>query len=163
MFALRHRLMRHESLKRLAAAGVLDSAGDQSDSAYLLRLLAFELLLKVVIEGSIRQTVRGHDYQTLFSRLLDTQQAEILRMAGDRIGPSALNSNYQMVLQDLGRNFVNLRYPYEKYNDITPENYAKRGEEWIAAGGHVSDADYRYHPEELLGLTAALQRVVDVS
>ena len=50
MGTVRHELMLRESASRYASAELLQAAGDSSDSAYLLELLGFELLLKVVVE-----------------------------------------------------------------------------------------------------------------
>jgi hypothetical protein len=42
---------------------------------------------------------------------------------------------------------------------MTESEYAAVGAKWIASGAANSDADFRYHPEELLGLTHALQHL----
>lgn len=161
MGTLRHKLMHRESEKRLAAAQLLQTSGDDSDSAYLLRLIAFELLLKLVVERSTNIAAHGHIYQDLFKLLPPDRQAEILRIAGERIGPSALASDHTGVLTELASNFVKLRYPYEKYSHMTTSEYAEVGAKWIAAGANTADADYRYHPEELFGLTFALQQIAN--
>ncbi len=161
MGIVRHKLMIEESEKRFASAKLLRSAGDSSDSAYLLQLLAFELLLKVVVEQSTQSIAHGHNYKDLFASLSPQRQAEVLRIAGERIGPSLLTTNQNGVLSDLGSNFVKLRYPYDKYNDLTHQEYVRVGADWVAAGARLEDADYRYHPEELFGLTYALRQVVN--
>ena len=153
--------MLRESNKRFNSAELLRASGDDSDSAYLLRLIGFELLLKLVVERSTRSIVHGHIYRDLFNQLSPQEQADILRVAGERIGPSALSNDHLFVLTDLGSNFVKLRYPYEKYGHMTQQEYAQVGANWVAAGANTADADYRYHPEELLGLTFALQQVAN--
>ena len=102
---------------------------------------------------------KHHWYEKIFSDLQENTQADILRLSGERIGPSALASNHMGVLKELGSNFSGLRYPYEKYSGMTEQQYFAVGNDWIAQGGDISDADYRYHPEELLGLTWALQQL----
>lgn len=158
---MRHKLMLQESSKRFNSSDFLRASGDDSNSAYLLQLIGFELLLKVVVERSTNSNVHGHVYQDLFSKLSQQEQEDILRIAGERIGPSALSSNHIGVLTDLGSNFVKLRYPHEKYGHMTQEQYTQAGASWIAAGAKTADADYRYHPEELLGLTFALQQLAN--
>ena len=69
METVRHKLMLKESEKRSASAELLRTAGDDSDSPYLLDLLAFELLLKVLVERSAAAEVCGHHYDKLFARL----------------------------------------------------------------------------------------------
>jgi hypothetical protein len=49
------------------------------------------------------------------------------------------------------KNFIALRYPYEKYEGFTEEQYRARGEAWLAAGADPAAADFTYHPEELNG------------
>ena len=92
-------------------------------------------------------------------RLPSSEQTDILRIAGERIGPSALATDHEVVLAELGSNFVKLRYPHEKYGHLTQEEYAQVGSIWIEAGAQLATADYRYYPEELLGLTFALRQV----
>jgi HEPN domain-containing protein len=161
MGTMRHKLMLQESSKRFNSSELLKASGDDSDSAYLLQLVGFELLLKVVVERSINSHVHGHVYQDIFNKLSQQEQDDILRVAGERIGPSALTSNHISVLTDLGSNFVKLRYPYEKYGHMTQEQYTQVGASWIAAGARTEDADYRYHQEELFGLTFALQQLAN--
>lgn len=159
MGTVRHKLMLQESDRRRASAELLRAAGDNSDSAYLLELLAFELLLKVVVEQSTKSVAHGHKYQDLFALLSSLEQSNILRIAGERIGPSALGTDHKGVLADLGSNFVGLRYPYEKHGNLSQEEYRRVGTAWIATGAQLGDADYRYYPEELLGLIFALRQV----
>ncbi|KXS33129.1 MAG: hypothetical protein AWT59_0686 [Candidatus Gallionella acididurans] len=162
MSTLRHKLMHQESEKRLHAAQLLSAASDDSDSAYLLQLIAFELLLKIVVEKVTQTNAHSHKYQDLFNSLPLEKQDEILCIAGERIGPSELSSDYAGVLMDLGSNFVKLRYPYEKYSHMIEPDYEKVGAKWIASGANTADADFRYHPEELFGLTFALQQVANI-
>ena len=164
MGTVRHKLMLRESESRLSSARLLRFTSDSSDSAYLLELLAFELLLKLVMERATQSAApTHHHYDTIFGNLPQETQAEVLRLAGERIGPSALSSDHLGVLKDLRSNFVLLRYPYEKYSNMSEVEYAAVGDSWIANGARTSDADYRYHPEELLGLTFALQQLANGS
>mgnify|MGYP002780817075 CR=1 FL=1 len=161
MDKIRHTLMLRESEKRIGAAALLRDAGDDSDSAYLLRLLGFELLRKVVVEQQTSSVPHGHKYAELFASLPASVQSDLLRLSGERIGPSGLTTTHATVLGDLGRNFVGLRYPYEKYGDMTQAEYERIGQDWIEAGAGNAGAEYRYHPEELFGLIVALQQVAN--
>jgi HEPN domain-containing protein len=163
METVRHSLMLRESAKRFAAADVLRAAGDESDSAYLLQLIGFELLLKVVVERATGKEAHGHDYFPLFNRLPQETQANLLQMAGQWAGPSALATNHEGVLTDLGSNFVKLRYPHEKYSSLTHEQYRNVGNDWVTRGSNSAEADFRYHPEELRALTLALREIADAS
>jgi hypothetical protein len=157
---VRHKLMRRESENRLAAAETLTKAQDESDTAYLLRLLAFELLLKLLVEVTTGfEAPKHHHFHKLFRLLPQQTQTDLLRVTGQRIGPSALTTNHISVLKDLGRNFVTLRYPFEKYSDMTETEYRDAAVKWLTSGAPTSRGDFRYHPEELFGLTTALKQV----
>jgi hypothetical protein len=164
MNKLRLRLMHQEALQRLRDAEMLSEAigvGEQSDSPYLLRLLGLELLLKAVFESVLRKPahVHRHNYEALFNELPTDLQAKLLTLAGERIGPSALNANHASVLREWGQNFIALRYPWERYASLSEEEYSRVGGEWAAKGAELEDATFRYHPEELFGFLAALQVV----
>ena len=160
MSTVRHWLMLQESETRLASAELLRDAQDDSDSAYLLELLAFELLLKLVMERSTGSTAPTHHfYERIWDSISLETQTELLRLAGERVGPSGLTANVRAVLQDLGSNFVQLRYPFERYSHMTEAEYSRVGASWIANGASTSEAHFRYHPEELVGLTFALQKL----
>lgn len=157
MDELRRKLMLEESASRLRAAERLCSV-DDSSSAYLLRLLGFELLLKLVYEQiSGNPAPRHHKYEEIFCALDQETQDSLLQLAGERIGPSGLTEDAVRVIKELGLNFIELRYPYEKYARMSSEEYAQLGSDWIASGAKLEDAIFRFHPEELLGLTYAAQ------
>jgi len=160
MDALRRDLILRESASRLQAADALRRAGDASDSAYILRLLAFELLLKVLVEDRTGEPApKHHRYAELFGKLLAETQTNLIQLAGERIGPSALAQDHLDVLEELGRNFIELRYPYDKYVGLSREQYVAAGDNWAVGGAKLGEATFRYHPEELLGLTHAAQQL----
>jgi HEPN domain-containing protein len=160
MDKFRRNLMLRESKSRLRSADLLRTANDDADSAYLLRLLAFELLLKVILEESLGVAPpRHHRYGELFVTLPDEVKVNLISLAGERIGPSALSSDAIKVLDELGSNFIDLRYPYDKYVGMSEAQYRQAGMDWISAGSAPENAVFRYHPEELLGLTYAAQKI----
>lgn len=69
MTPIRQALMLREAATRLNAADLLRDAGDESDSAHLLRLLAFELLLKAALEKATGSSGAYHKYDKLFAAL----------------------------------------------------------------------------------------------
>ncbi len=159
---VRLRLMHQEALRRLRDAETLSAAmglGEESDSPYLLRLLGLELLLKFVFESVLRKPGRGHEYEKLFNELPSDLQSRLLLLAGEHVGPSALASNHQLVLQEWGKNFIALRYPWERYDGLSEEQYARVGDEWAANGAPLEGATFRYHPIELSGALDALRLV----
>ena len=152
-------LMHREALRRLADAKVLS---DRGDSAHLLCLIGLELLLKLIHEVTLRRkTTHGHKYELIFRDLPIEIQEEIIKRAGARIGPSALNSGALKILREWGKNFVNLRYPYEKYEGLTEKEYSALGEDWLKAGASLEEAHFRYFPEELFGMVDALKGMAE--
>lgn len=160
MDALQRRLMIREAEKRLEAARLLKAADDTSDSAHLLELLAFELILKLlVVEHTGKAAPWHHRYAEVFDLLPDEIQQNILQLAGERVGPSALSGEPNRVLKDLGSNFIGLRYPFQKYEGLSEHQYTELGEKWVNAGAPNAGAVFRYHPEELFGLIHAVKQV----
>ncbi len=152
--------MLQETESRLEAARVLRRSSDPSDSAYLLELLGFELLLKLLLEEHTGQPAPWHHrYEQLFALLPLPIQEQVLQLAGERIGPSGLSTEPSAVLKDLGDNFAALRYPYQKYAGLSEQQYSQLGARWVAAGSPTSAATFRYHPEELFGLIWAAKQV----
>ncbi len=158
MDALQRRLMLREAEERFEAALVLGAAGNQSNSAYLLDLLGFELLLKLlVVEHTGESAPWHHRYADVFALLPLPLQEQILGLAGERVGPSALSVEPTKVLKDLGSNFIALRYPFQKYEGLSESEYQALGNEWVESGAATESATFRYHPEELRGLIHAVK------
>ena len=162
MNKLKLQLMHREALRRLADAEILSKAmppEENSDSAYLLKLLGLELLLKIVFEAELNKPGGGHAYEKLFGELPPSLQTKLLALAGERVGPSALVENHELVLQKWGKNFVDLRYPWESYEGLSEEQYLTIGEKWMSKDAPLEEAKFRYYPQELLGFLSALRLV----
>ena len=152
-------LMHREALRRLEDGRLLAGRGD---SAYLLTLLGFELLLKLVHEVVVgHRTSHRHKYDLIFLDLPEGVQKEILDRAGSRIGPSALNTVAADIFKEWGENFISLRYPYEKYEGLTEEEYLHLGDQWVEAGAPLEEAQFRYFPQELFGVVEGLKQITD--
>jgi len=65
------------------------------------------------------------------------------------------------VLAEWGSNFVSHRYPYERYENLTENEYRALGRAWVDNGASLEDAAFRYHPEELFGFIYAIRRVAN--
>jgi hypothetical protein len=83
-------------------------------------------------------------------------QSRLLGLAGERIGPSGL-FDQNKVFADWTANFDGLRYPFEKYENDTAQEYEDRVNRWLSEGARLEDATFRFHPEELLGMLYALR------
>ncbi len=160
--ALQIKLMSNEASDHLEAASLLSSTpGVHSNSAYLVSLIAFELLLKATLQIHGRPGARNHSYCELFASLPNDVRERIRQVAANRMSTAADYSDVNRLLFDWSRNFVSLRYPYEKYQGQTEEEYHARGDAWLAKGAPEDEADFVYHPSELHGFVFAFQRELD--
>ncbi|TES60688.1 hypothetical protein E2P84_44115 [Burkholderia cepacia] len=155
-------LMYREALERLDDAEALRSIRPDSNSSYLLELIGFELLLKFTAYTSEPRNIEckrsfRHNYKKIFDALPQSTQSRLLTLAGDRIGPSGLSSGRDAIFADWTANFDGLRYPFEKYEGDTAEEYQARGDEWLKKGAPLDAATFRFHHLELVGLLHALR------
>jgi len=142
---------------RLADADVLEqSLRATSDSGYLLRLLAFEILLKALVRINGVTPEKSHSYLDLFHALPDTVRDRVVARAAERMSTSANYSSLPDLLHTFATNFTALRYPYEAYENVSTEALKGAGKGWVARGAQDAEATFVYHPEELFGLTFAL-------
>ena len=149
--------MMREAEERLTDATHLTTRSDNhSDSAYLLELLAFELLLKAAVRIDGQDAGKEHNYQKLFHLLDSTARQSLISTAIARSADAADYSDVDTLLEAWSKNFVSLRYPFEKYEGLTEAEYLERGEKWVAAGATPQTADFVYHPIELHGFVFAL-------
>jgi HEPN domain-containing protein len=153
--------MHDEAVSRMADAELLrTSANAQSDAAYLLDLLAFEILLKAALIIDQSKTARNHGYKELFALLSPETQSALLVSAAERMGPHADYSRLDSLLDLWALNFVQLRYPYEKYDGMTREQFVLAAAEWIERGALVEEATFAYYPQELTDLLYSLSQYV---
>jgi HEPN domain-containing protein len=159
---LQIRLMSGEATKRLTDAALLSSSpSSHSNSAYLLTLIAFELLLKAALRVNGLTPSRNHSYRELFASLPPGVQRRLRSAAATRMSTAASFSDLDGLLDTWSRNFIGLRYPYEKYEGLTGEQYHARGEAWLAKGAPEAKADFVYRPDELYGMVFALQQEIE--
>ena len=156
------RRMKAAAIRRLADAEKLESsATPDSDSGYLLRLLAFEILLKALLRITGAPPIKNHSYGDLFESLPSATRARVVAVAVDRMTTGADYSSVTDLLNTFGANFNILRYPYEAYERVSNDAYHAAGEGWAQKGAPLHEAVFVYYPEELLGLTFGLQREIE--
>ena len=129
----------------------------ESNGAYLLELLALEILLKccVLLETGVLE--RGHDYVHIFLRLSSETRRRIVHEAAQRMGPSADYSDPYWLLDLFSSNFTRTRYPYEAYNPgMSEADYIRMGAEWVDRGALIEEATFDFRPNELHGFIHAL-------
>lgn len=158
MTQLRTKLMLREAERLRADAESLRGRADaESHGAFLLELLAMEILLKCCVLLETGSLERGHDYLQIFVRLDSETRSEIVTTAAQRTGPIADYSDPCGLLVLFGSNFVRVRYPYEAYRPgMSEADYVRLGAEWIDRGAQVEEATFDFRPNELHGLCHAL-------
>lgn len=149
--------MLRDAEDRLSDATILaQNSATRSDAASLLRVLAFEILLKcaVVINGGTPP--RSHNYWNLWQCLPKSVQDYLLAMANDRMSGYVDFSNLRWLLDNYRFVFERARYFYEFYEGYTLEEQSELGDFWVGLGSPEAEADVQYKPNELFCLTDSL-------
>ncbi len=157
--------MHDEANRRLYDADILSgSLANKSDSGEIIRVLAFEVLLKCVAYISTAVSPKSHRYFEIWRSLPGAARERILILARERIGPYAdygdINRQ-EALLKDFQFVFEQARYYYELYESATIREQTREGEYWIARGGNLDEAKVRYHPHEMTGLLHGLNGSID--
>lgn len=140
-----------------ADAAQLSAALTVSSGSYLLQLVAFEILLKALLHAHGLTPPKTHEYAELFGALPVDVRTSVIARAGERMSTSADFSDIVQLLSTFTANFKTLRYPYEAYSGVSAAAYAAAGHAWAAKEAPNSEAVFVYCPEELFGLTEALE------
>jgi HEPN domain-containing protein len=162
---MRDRLVRmcREAKDRLHDAAILAASIDtRSDSQALLRVLAFEVLLKAALLAASGRPPRNvHKYADLWRQLPAPVQAEVLAFARARMAGHTDLSDVEKLLKWFQFVFVNTRYHYELYDGYTLAEQRELGELWENLGAPTEEAIVQYHPLELQCLTEGLLAYVE--
>ena len=162
MDSLQIKLMHKEAVGRLNDADILSkNIGRETDSNYLLGLLAFELLLKSVALIHTGKYSENHNYQQLYEALPSSIRDKILNRSFHWSQKRINKRELQNLLVLYKNNFVKLRYPFEAYKNMNEGEYIEYGNLWVELGAPVSEAEFQYFPEELYGLSKTLLEVVE--
>lgn len=154
--------MVREAKARLHDSEILASSFNaHSDSAAILNVLAFEVLLKAAVLASIGVRAGSHDYGALWSKLPGPIQDQVMSAARGRMPGHTDFSNLENLLSSYQFLFVKARYHYELYENLTLEEQRELGERWIERGAPVDEARVQYHPNELFCLTEGLIAYVE--
>ena len=155
--------MLKEAEDRLNDASILTTSLDaRSDSASLLRILAFEVLLKCAVVTNGDSPKKSHDYWALWQSLPKSAQGAILTDAENRMPGHADLSNLEWLLRNYKFVFERARYFYEFYEGYTLQEQSELGQFWVDIGSPEHEADVQYKPNELTclidGLLAHIKR-----
>ena len=154
--------MFNEAQDRLHDAEILArSLSAVSDSQALLRILAFEVLLKCALLVSGKEPKRTHHYADLWNSLPRAVQDEVLAIASENLTSLSTRAQLDNALTAYQFIFQKARYYYEFYEGMSLEEQREEGDSWIAGGACDEEARVRYYPLELHGLIAGLETYIE--
>jgi hypothetical protein len=160
--------MLRDAEDRLSDASILVASLDtRSDAASLLRILAFEVLLKCAVVTNGGTPSRSHNYLALWQSLPQNAQDAIVTVAANRMPGHADLSNLEWLLRNYRFIFERARYFYEFYEGYTLKEQSELGQFWVDLGSPNNEADVQYKPNELTclieGLLAHVKRKLGVN
>lgn len=154
--------MLDSALGRLHDAELLCKRLDtQSDSAALLSILGFEILLKCSLRLSGAAPAKSHNYVKLWYDLPESARVEILDVASARMPGVADLSYIDNLLNWYQYIFQKARYPYEMLEGYTASEERELGDLWESLGAPTEEALIQYHPMELACLIAGARSYVE--
>lgn len=154
--------MFNEAQERLHDADILAQSLDaQSDSQAIIRILAFEVLLKCALLICGQKAKANHNYQKLWLGLPGRAQKEVLLVAAHCMPGHADLSRLEELLGWYQFIFEKARYHYELYEDYTLDEQSELGKFWVSIGAPTNEAVVQYYPSELQCLIAGLSAFVE--
>ena len=154
--------MYREALDRLNDADLLSqSLKKQSDSDALLRILAFEVLLKCAIHLTGQEPARHHIYTKLWRALPGSVRNEVLDVASNRMPGHSDLSQLDQLLKWYQFIFKKARYHYELYRNYSAAEYGELGRLWEELGAPTHEAVVQYYPVELRCLIDGLKTFIE--
>ena len=154
--------MFHEAQGRLHDADILSkSLCAQSDSQAIIRILAFEVLLKCALVVTGQEPKNSHNYRKLWLGLPGHVCREILAVANDRMPGHADLTKVEDILDWYQYIFEKARYQYELYEGYSLEEQTERGNLWLSLGAPTHEAVVQYYPMELTCLVAGLNAYIE--
>ncbi|MES2242834.1 MAG: hypothetical protein V4639_08160 [Pseudomonadota bacterium] len=147
---------------RLADADILaGSLNRQSDSAALLSILGFEVLLKCAIVLSGTSPKNNHKYAAQWSTLPESVRNEILSSAVSRMPGYTDFSDLNKLLIAYQFAFEKGRYHYEFFKDYSLVEQFELSQFWMDLGAPLDEALVQYFPNELTCLIHGLRRYIE--
>jgi hypothetical protein len=154
--------MYSDASARLADAEILQTSLDsQSDSAAILTVLGFEVMLKCAIVLSGKSPKNNHKYSVQWMTLPEDVRSEILSVAEARMPGHTDFSDLNKLLVAFQFVFEKGRYYYEFFRDYSLEEQFELGQLWEELGSPLDEAIVRYYPNELFCLIEGLRRHIE--
>ena len=147
---------------RLADAEILASSlSTQSDSASLLSILGFEVLLKCAIVLSGETPKYNHKYAAQWGTLPEPVRNEILSAAVLRMPGYTDFSDLNRLLIAYQFAFEKGRYHYEFFKDYSLAEQFELSQYWVELGAPLDEALVQYFPNEMTCLIDGLRRYIE--
>jgi hypothetical protein len=151
-----------EANERMHDADLLaQSMQAKSDSQAVLRILAFEVLLKCALLLCNLTPKKNHKYRSLWLALPGYAQKEILSVAVDRMPGHTDLTDIEKLLGWYQFIFEKARYYYEFYENYTLDEQRELGKYWLELDAPTNEAEVQYYPSELQCLIDGLNAFVE--
>lgn len=128
------------------------------DSAYFLRLMAIELYFKLLYLRDTEALIFGHDLREIFDVMPSAARDVLFASFNKNLKAPLQLKVFREWLKYLGNLFVQIRYPFEEFREMSQEEYeakVRRFEQ--AADDDLSEASIIYHMPRVEALLAAVR------
>ena len=137
-------------------ADILAGSLTAGPGASQLRVLALEVLLKAAQYAALGKYQPHHRYRELWEALPQDIRVCVVDAAHQRYRGHIDLSDLPSMLDDWQFVFTKGRYYFELNQYLSLGEQRENGEDWIARGAPLPEAQVRFHPDELLALAAGL-------
>lgn len=137
-------------------ATILAESLTAGSGASQLRVLGLEVLLKAAQCAALGTYQRHHRYRELWEELPSPVRERVLVVAADRYRGHVDLSDVGSLLDDWMFVFTKGRYFFEVNQHLSLAEQQKIGEDWLARGAPLHEAQIRFHPNELMALAEGL-------
>ena len=144
-------------MDRVHDADILSqSMRDRSNASALIRILAFEVLLKAAVLLHGQEPKASHAYAKLWKALPGKIQKQLLTVAEDRMSGHTDFSGLPALLTSFQVTFEKARYGYEPLKGYSLSEQRELENIWLESGAEPSEAFFSHRPSELQCLVEAL-------
>jgi hypothetical protein len=159
------RLLTQQAEEFFAGAQFMDAhkfaAGD---SCYFLKLMAIELYFKLIYLSDTESLVFGHDVREIYDLLPTTSRTALFDGFNAFMSPRFDHSTFRVWLKYIAGLFVQIRYPFEEFREMTVAEYEQRMREFEEAPvDDLSKASIIYHHDRVNALLRAQRSYLELN
>jgi HEPN domain-containing protein len=157
------RLLRAQAMEfDRGATQMYEEMADPGDSAYFLRLLSIELYFKLLCLLKTESLIFGHDLREIYDLIPRRSRDQLFQEFSSQPDMRLELEEFREWLRYLGNLFVNIRYPFEEFRQMSLEEYEERITAFeTAPPGDFTNASIVYHMDRVDALTLALRNILD--